>query len=62
MKLKARLTLSLIEKWSLVACKPVGNSNYLMSPAEMVGRATEIAERTVEEMTALGWITAEDEE
>lgn len=62
MNLKARIAFSLLDKWALVACKPVGGSNYLMSPAEMVGRATETAERAVEEMAALGWLKEGDEE
>jgi hypothetical protein len=61
MNLKAKLTISLIEKWALIACKPNGGtSTVMMTPAEMVGRAMEIAERSVEEMTALGWME-EDE-
>jgi hypothetical protein len=50
MKLEAALALSLIEEMSKLK----------MSPAEIVGRAMEIAERAVEEMTALGWME-EDE-
>ena len=62
MNLKARIALSLIDKWALIACKPNGGtSTIMMTPAEMVGRATETAERAVEEMTALGWMK-EDEE
>jgi hypothetical protein len=49
MKLEAALALSLIEEMSKLK----------MSPAEIVGRAMEIAERAVEEMTALGWMDDE---
>jgi hypothetical protein len=62
MNLKARIAFSLLDKWALVACKPVGGSNYLMSPAEMVGRAMETAERAVDDMVAMGWMNEEDEE
>lgn len=51
MKIEAVLALSLIEKMSKLK----------MSPAEVVGRAMEIAERAVEEMTALGWMEDEEE-
>ena len=50
MKIEAKLALSLIEEMSKLN----------MTPAEVVGRAMEIAERAVEEMTALG--SMEDEE
>jgi hypothetical protein len=59
MNLKSRIAISLIERGGIVVSKPVGGSDYVMSPAEIVGRAMEIAERAVEEMTALGWITEE---
>jgi hypothetical protein len=50
MKLEAALALSLIEEMSKLK----------MSPAEIVGRAMEIAERAVEEMTVLGWMDDEE--
>ncbi len=50
MNLKAQLAISLIEEMSKLK----------MSPAEVVGRAMEIAERAVEEMTALGWMDDEE--
>ena len=50
MKLEAALALSLIEEMSKLK----------MSPAEIVGRAMEIAERAVEEMTTLGWMDDEE--
>tara|TARA_R110000868_G_scaffold94972_3_gene261481 strand:- start:969 stop:1118 length:150 start_codon:yes stop_codon:yes gene_type:complete len=49
MKIEAKLTLNLIEEMSKLN----------MTPAEVVGRAMEIAERAVEEMTALGWMDEE---
>ena len=50
MKIEAALALSLIEEMSKLK----------MSPAEVVGRAMEIAERAVEEMTSLGWMDDEE--
>ena len=50
MKIEAKLALSLIEEMSKLK----------MSPAEVVGRAMEIAERAVEEMTSLGWMDDEE--
>ena len=65
MNLKAQLAISLIDKWGLVASKIEGETSnggnrlLVMTPKEMVGRAMETAERAVDEMTALGWITEE---
>jgi hypothetical protein len=65
MNLKAQLAISLIEKWGLVASKTDGETSNggnrisVMTPREMVGRALDTAERAIDDMTALGWITEE---
>lgn len=65
LNLKAQLAISLIEKWGLVASKTDGETSnggnriVVMTSREMVGRALDTAERAIDDMTALGWITEE---
>lgn len=63
--MRARLAMTLIEKWGMVACTvadgedSAGRSRMrLLTPAQVVGRATETAERAIEEMHRLGWFHA----
>lgn len=63
--MRARLAMTLIEKWGMVAATvadgedSAGRSRMrLLTPAEVVGRACETAERAVEEMHRLGWMHA----
>jgi hypothetical protein len=63
--MRARLACTLIEKWGMVAATvadgedSAGRSRMrLLTPAEVVGRACETAERAIEEMHRLGWMHA----
>lgn len=63
--MRARLAMTLIEKWGMVAATVADGEDSagrqrtrLLTPAEVVGRACETAERAVEEMHSLGWFHA----
>ena len=53
--LKARLALSLIEKWGMVACD--AEHTRLLKPGEVVERACETADIAIDRMHELGWFT-----
>lgn len=62
---RARLAMTLIEKWGMTATTVADGEDSagrqrtrLLTPAEVVGRATETAERAIEEMHSLGWMHA----
>jgi hypothetical protein len=66
--MRARLAMTLIEKWGMVAATvadgedSAGRSRMrLLTPAEVVGRACETAERAIEAMHGLGWMHAVEE-
>jgi len=60
--LRARLAIDLLERWGLVASRTDGEDSAgrqqieLMAPAEIVGRACNIADLAISEMEARGWL------
>lgn len=64
LNLKARLSATLIEKWGMVAGIPDGEDSAgrsklrLLTPQEVVDRATETADIVVDAFRTLGWVAA----